>query len=129
MGVFKEICETREVSGRLAYLSVKQRLEEAISRGWVERVPVMNPSRFSPDQEWFRDKETGEIYRLAPLDERGGWWDKVDDRGDAKVSATIAKSPDRTAGERCSQRGISNPQRLSSTHKCQAQKDIRADSQ
>ncbi len=78
MGVFKEICETREVSGRLAYLSVKQRLEEAISRGWVERVPVMNPSRFSPDQEWFRDKETGEIYRLAPLDERGGWWDKVD---------------------------------------------------
>ena len=78
MGIFKEICETREVSGRLAYLSVKQRVEEAISRGWVERVPVMKPSRFSPDQEWFRDKETGEIYRLVPLDERGGWWDKVD---------------------------------------------------
>jgi hypothetical protein len=67
MGIFKEICETREVSGRLAYLSVKQRLEEAISRGWVERVPVMKPSRFSPDQEWFRNNETGAIYRLVPL--------------------------------------------------------------
>ena len=78
MGIFKEIWEAREVGGRLHYLGMKQKLQEAISRGWVEQVPVMNPSRFSPDEEWFRDKETGEIYRLVPPDERGGWWDRVD---------------------------------------------------
>jgi hypothetical protein len=78
MGIFKEICETRQVGSRLQYLGMKKRLEEAISRGWVERVPVMKPSRFSPDQEWFRDTETGEIYCLDPPGERGGWWDKVD---------------------------------------------------
>lgn len=44
MGVFKEICETREVGGRLHYLGVKKRLQEAISRGWVEQVPVMKPN-------------------------------------------------------------------------------------
>lgn len=78
MGIFKEICETRVVGGRLHYLGVKQRLQEAISRGWIEQVPVMKASRFSPDEEWFRDKETGEIYRLDPPDERDGRWDKVD---------------------------------------------------
>ncbi len=78
MGVFKEIYELRQVSGKLAYLGVKRRIEEAISRDWVERVPVMKPNRLCPDEEWFRDKETGEIYRLVPAGERGGWWDKVD---------------------------------------------------
>src|SRR5579864_2378760 len=73
MGIFKEICETRVVGSRLQYLGMKQRLQQAISRGWVEPVPVMKPSRFSPDQEWFRDTKTGEIYRLDPPGERGGW--------------------------------------------------------
>jgi hypothetical protein len=78
MGVFKEICETREVGGKPAYLGVKRRLEEAISRGWVEQVSVMKQNPWSPNEEWFRDKETGEIYRLVPPGDRGGWWDKVD---------------------------------------------------
>ena len=78
MGIFKEICETRTVGGRLHYFGVKQRLQEAISRGWVEQVVVMKPHPLSPDEEWFRDKETGEIYRLVPPGERGGWWDKVE---------------------------------------------------
>jgi len=75
MGVFKEICELRELSGRASVLYVKQRLTQAISSGWVEQVPVMKPNRFHPDEEWYRDKETGEIYRLGPGDERGGYWD------------------------------------------------------
>lgn len=76
MGIFREICELRSISPG-AHVYVKQRLAQAIERGWVEQVPVMKPSRFSPDEEWFRDKETGEIFRLIPGDERGGWWDKV----------------------------------------------------
>ena len=78
MGIFKEICETREVGGRLHYLGMKRRLQEAISRGWIEQVTVTKPNQFHPDEEWYRDKETGEIFRLVPPDERGGWWDKVD---------------------------------------------------
>ena len=38
MGIFREICETREVDGWRAYSSVKQRPEGAITRGWVEQV-------------------------------------------------------------------------------------------
>ena len=78
MGIFKEICETREVGGRLAYFGMKQRLQEAISRGWIEQIPAMKPDPLHPDEEWYRDKETGEIYRLVPPDERIGWWDRVD---------------------------------------------------
>jgi hypothetical protein len=76
MGIFREIYELRSI-GPGAHVYVKQRLAQAIERGWIEQVPVMKPNRFSPDEEWFRDKETGEIFRLVPGDERGGLWDKV----------------------------------------------------
>ena len=66
------------MGNRLQYFGMKERLQQAISRGWVEQIPVMKPNRFSPDEEWFRDMETGEIYRLVLSGERGGWWEKVD---------------------------------------------------
>ncbi len=55
-------------------------LSEAIERGYVEQIPVMKLSRFLPTMEWFREKETGEIYELiAPSEDvRGGAWSKVD---------------------------------------------------
>jgi hypothetical protein len=76
MGIFREIYELRSI-GPGAHVYVKQRLAQAIERGWIEQVPVMKPNRFSPDEEWFRDKETGEIFRLVPGGERGGLWDRV----------------------------------------------------
>jgi hypothetical protein len=76
MGIFREIYELRYVSPG-GHVYIKQRLAYAIERGWVEQVPVMKPNRFSPNEEWFRDKEAGEIYRLDPGSERGGVWDKV----------------------------------------------------
>jgi len=78
MTIFKEICETREVGSKAAFADMKRKLAEAISRGWVEQIAVMKPHRFSPNEEWYRDTETGEIYRLLPPDERGGWWERVD---------------------------------------------------
>jgi len=61
------------------YQELRRMLSEAISRGYVEQIPVMKPSRFSPNREWYRDKETGEIYSLdAPEEKIRGWWDKVD---------------------------------------------------
>jgi hypothetical protein len=78
MTIFKEIHELRVIGSKPEFLELKRKLSEAISRGWVEQIEVMRPSRFSPNQEWYRDKETGEIYSLDPPGERGGWWDRVD---------------------------------------------------
>jgi hypothetical protein len=75
MGIFKEMHEQRIVWD---YRELRRKLSEAISGGYVEQVPVMKPNRFSPNQEWYRDKETGQIYSLDPPDERGGWWAEVD---------------------------------------------------
>ena len=78
MAILKDIHEWREIASKSDFFYVKRKLAEATSRGWVEQIAVMKPNKFSPDEEWFRDIETGEIYRLVPPDERGGWWDKVD---------------------------------------------------
>jgi hypothetical protein len=65
MGIFKEMHEAREISSHLDYMGLRRKLSEAISRGYVEQVPVIKrPNRFSLKQEWYRDKETGEIYSL-----------------------------------------------------------------
>jgi hypothetical protein len=54
-------------------------LSEASSRGYVEQVPAMKPHRWAPRREWYREKETGEIYCLdAPEEKSGGWWARVD---------------------------------------------------
>jgi hypothetical protein len=51
------------------YRELRRKLSEAISAGYVEEVPVMEkPLRFSLKKEWFRDKETGEIYYLIGPD-------------------------------------------------------------
>ncbi len=78
MTIFKEMHEQREISSKRDFVELKRMLSEAISNGYVERIPVMRPSKFLPDQEWYREKETGEIYYLVPPSDRGGWWDKVD---------------------------------------------------
>jgi hypothetical protein len=78
MAIFKEICETREVGGKDHFRGIKHKLAEAISHGWVEQIAVMKPNRLLPNEEWYRDTETGEIYRLVPPGERGGRWDRVD---------------------------------------------------
>jgi hypothetical protein len=80
MGIFKEMYEQRVFNSDWEYTELRRKLSEAISRGYVERVPVMKKlGRFSLKREWYRDKETGEIYCLIEPEEkiRGGW-DKVD---------------------------------------------------
>jgi hypothetical protein len=51
--------ETRVVSPGFDYGELRRMLSEAISRGYVEQIPVMKPHRFAPAREWYRDKETG----------------------------------------------------------------------
>ena len=79
MGISKEMYEQRVFNSDWEYKEIRRKLSEAISRGYVGQVPVMKPRRFAPDREWYRDKETGEIYSLdAPEEKIRGWWDRVD---------------------------------------------------
>ena len=78
MGIFKEIHELRVVGSPAASRELQRKLRVAISRGWVEQIPVMKPHPMSPNETWYRDKETGQIYSLHPFDERPGSWMEVD---------------------------------------------------
>jgi hypothetical protein len=78
MTLFKEIHGTRDIGSKAEFRELKRKLSEAISRGWVERIAVLKPDRFRPNQEWYRDTKTGEIYFLVPPEDRGGYWDRVD---------------------------------------------------
>jgi hypothetical protein len=38
----------------------------------------MKPHPMTPNETWYRDKETGQVYSLHPFDERPGLWMEVD---------------------------------------------------
>ena len=78
MSIFKEIHELRTVGSPEACLELQRRLGVAIANGWVEQIPVMKPHPMAPNETWYRDKETGQIYSLHPFDERPGLWMEVD---------------------------------------------------
>jgi hypothetical protein len=79
MGIFREMHEERGFNSGWEYRELRRMLSEAISRGYVEQVPVMKPFQFSRKQEWYRDTATGEIFcLLEPEENTRGWWDKVD---------------------------------------------------
>jgi len=79
MGIFKEMFEMRRFNSDWEYRELRRMLLEAISRGFVERMPVMKPHRFLRNEEWYREKETGEIYSLVPPEEKSrGQWIRVD---------------------------------------------------
>jgi len=79
MGVLKEICGTRQFASDAEYGELQHTLSEAIADGSVERVPVRKRNRYFPGEQWFRDKETGEIYSLIrPAERMRGRWAKVD---------------------------------------------------
>jgi len=71
--------EQKRFASDWEYKELHRMLSEAMSRGYEEQVPVMKPNRFSPNQEWYQEKETGEIYSLdAPDEKNRGWWDRVE---------------------------------------------------
>jgi hypothetical protein len=78
MSIFKEMHELRTVGSPNDCRELLRKLAIAISRGWVEQIPVMKPHPMAPNETWYRDKETGQIYSLHPFDERPGLWMEVD---------------------------------------------------
>jgi hypothetical protein len=81
MGIFKEMYGMRLFNSDWEYRELRRMLYEAISHGYVEQIPVMKPHRYLPREEWYRDKQTGEIYSLVPPEEKSrGQWITVDPR-------------------------------------------------
>lgn len=79
MGIFKDMYEKRRFDSEWEYSQLKRMLSEAISGGYVEQIAVMKPNRFLPTEEWYRDKETGEVYSLlGPEEQIRGHWTRVD---------------------------------------------------
>ena len=90
MGIFKDMYELRLFNSDWEYRELRRMLAEAMERGYVEKIPVMKPHRWVPDEEWYRDKETGEIYSLAAPEEKNrGHWIKVDPEDLVKPGETV----------------------------------------
>ena len=90
MGIFKEMYEMRLFNSDWEYRELRRMLNEAVLRGHVERIAVMKPHRLVPNEEWYRDKETGEIYSLVPPQEKNrGRWIKVDPGDLVKPGETV----------------------------------------
>ena len=79
MGTFQQMFEKRRFDSDWEYRELRRMLSEAISGGYVEQIAVMNPNRFLPTEEWYRDLETGEVYSLVGPEERmRGHWCKIE---------------------------------------------------
>lgn len=79
MSFFREIYGSSQLQSDTDYREVQRMLSEAMDAGRVEKVPVRKRSRVFPNEQWFRDKESGEIYCLIkPAERIRGRWAKVD---------------------------------------------------
>ena len=74
MGVFKEMHDGRHFESGWDYTELRRMLSEAISSGCVEQITVIRPIWSSRGEEWYRDKETGEMYCLVAPGERSRGW-------------------------------------------------------
>ena len=75
MSIFEEMYPYRQFNSLRDFTELKRMLAEAMSRGYVEEVPVMIATEVPTTENWYRDKESGEIYSLMPPEspDRGSW--------------------------------------------------------
>ena len=79
MSIFVEMHSGKHIESSEDFDELQRMLAEAIDRGYVEEVPVMKKHPMVHVINWYRDKESGEIYSLVPPDfPARGRWEKVD---------------------------------------------------
>jgi hypothetical protein len=79
MAVFSKFWPTGQFPSDAEFSELWETLSQAMAEGQIEKVPVIKRHRYFPTEQWFRDKETGEIYSLIKPQERiRGRWAKVD---------------------------------------------------
>jgi hypothetical protein len=62
MSIFEEMHPSWQFDSWRDFNELKRMLAEAISRGHVEITPA---TKVRPNEQWFREKETGVIYALS----------------------------------------------------------------
>jgi len=89
MSIFKEMYDGRHFASIRDYTELRRKLSEAISRGYVEQIPCTKII-VSSDEEWYRDKETGELYCLdAPGEQSWGGWTRIDPEDFRELSKAV----------------------------------------
>lgn len=79
MSIFQEMYPYRQFGSWRDFDELKRMLGEAIDRGFVEEVDVMKVREVPRTENWYREKETGEIYSLIPPEPPAqGSWEPVD---------------------------------------------------
>ena len=79
MSIFEQMYPFRQFNSWRDFDQLRRMLAEAMGRGFIEEVPVMKIREVPRTENWFRDKETGDIFSLIPPEPpaRGGW-ERVD---------------------------------------------------
>jgi hypothetical protein len=86
MSIFKEMYDGRHFASVRDYTELRRK---AISRGYVEQIPCTKIIVCS-DEEWYRDKVTGEVYCLdAPGEQSWGWWARIDPEDFRELSKAV----------------------------------------
>lgn len=75
MSIFAKMHDRDGFFSEDQYQDLLSRLAGAMQHGLVEEVPVMIKRKVAYVENWYRDKETGDIYMLAPFNppDRGAW--------------------------------------------------------
>ena len=77
MNVFREMFDNDKFESLRELTELQRMLRQAIERGYVEEVPVTLKREGSQVVQWYRDKETGDIYSLIPPESAAGCWGPV----------------------------------------------------
>jgi hypothetical protein len=79
MSILREMYANTQFQSDWEYKELHRMLSDAVENGFVEKVRVIKRNRYFRGEQWFRDKETGEIYSLIEPEERiRGRWARVD---------------------------------------------------
>lgn len=79
MSILREMYASTQFQSDWEYKELHRMLSDAVENGHVEKVRVIKRNRYFRGEQWFRDKETGEIYSLIEPEERiRGRWARVD---------------------------------------------------
>ena len=79
MSIFEEMYPYRQFNSWRDFEEVTRMIAEAVSRGFVDEVPVLKIREVPRTENWYRDKETGDIYSLIPPEPPArGSWERVD---------------------------------------------------
>lgn len=83
MSIFEEMHPYDGFGSPQQFAELQRKLSEAIIKGYVEEVPVTTIRMVLYVENWYREKETGEIYTLSPFNPPAlGAWHRIepDDR-------------------------------------------------